>query len=258
MGKSTYGTVYKTTLKDGNQVAVKRLREKISKGQKEFENKVDVLCKIGHPNLLAFRDCYLGPKERQILFSTPCLKGFLQHSSIKSINSFTRGPDTPIDWKTRMQIAKTLVSLEIYIGMTRGLFYLHDNENIIHGNLISSNVLLDEHKNAKIADHGLSRLMTAAANMYTALECILELLTGKSPGEPMNGVDLPPRIASIFKEEWTNEVFDLELMKDVSIISDKLLNTLKLALHCGDPSPSTRPEVQQVLSNWKRLDQRQL
>nr|TKS07658.1 hypothetical protein D5086_0000111240 [Populus alba] len=212
MGKSTYGTVYKTTLKDVNQVAVKRLREKISKGQKEFENKVDVLA---------------------------------------------RGPDTPIDWQTRMQISQISVSSE---GMTRGLFYLHDNENIIHGNLISSNILLDEHKNAKIADHGLSRLMTAAANtnMYTALECILELLTGKSPGEPMNGVDLPQRIASIVKEEWTNEVFDLELMKDASIIGDKLLNTLKLALHCGDPSPSTRPEVQQVLSNWKRLDQRHL
>jgi serine/threonine protein kinase len=171
-------------------------------------------------------------------------------------------------------------------GMTRGLFYLHDNENIIHGNLVSSNVLLDEHKNAKIADYGLSRLMTAAANtnviataealgyqapelsklkiaktekqMCTALECTLELLTGKSPGEPMNGVDLPQRIASIVKEEWTNEVFVLELMKDASIIGDKLLTTLKLALHCGDPSPSTRPEVQQVLSNWKRLDQRQL
>ncbi|KAL9402308.1 hypothetical protein Peur_006157 [Populus x canadensis] len=232
MGKSTYGTVYKSTLKDGNQVAVKRLREKISKGQKEFENEVDVLA---------------------------------------------RGPDTPIDWQTRMQRAQ---------GMTRGLFYPHDNENIIHGNLVSSNVLLDEHKNAKIADYGLSRLMTAAANtnviataealgyqapelsklkiaktqkqMCTALECTLELLTGKSPGEPMNGVDLPQRIASIVKEEWTNEVFDLELMKDASIIGDKLLTTLKLALHCGDPSPPTRPEVQQVLSNWKRLDQRQL
>jgi len=156
----------------------------------------------------------------------------------------------------------------------------------MHENLISSNALLDEHKNAKIADYGLSRLMTAAANtnviataealgyqapelsklkiaktqkqMYTALECTLELLTGKSPGEPMNGVGLPQRIASIVKEEWTNEVFDLELMKDASIIGDKLLTTLKLALHCGDPSPSTRPEVQQVLSNWKRLDQRQL
>jgi hypothetical protein len=37
MGKSTYGTVYKATLEDGSLVAVKRLREKITKGHKEFE-----------------------------------------------------------------------------------------------------------------------------------------------------------------------------------------------------------------------------
>ncbi|GKC77696.1 probable leucine-rich repeat receptor-like protein kinase IMK3 [Tanacetum coccineum] len=134
---------------------------------------------------------------------------------------------------------------------------------------------LDDNVNPKIADFGLSRLMTAAANSnviattgalgYRALELsrlkkantktdvyslgviMLELLTGKSLGEAMNGVDLPQWVASIVKEEWTNEVFDLELMKDASAIGDELLNTLKLALHCVDPSPSTRPEVQLVL-----------
>ena len=73
------------------------------------------------------------------------------------------------------------------------------------------NVLLDESANAKIADYGLSRLMTAAANtnviattgtlklkkantkrdIYSLGVIILELLTGKSPGEAMNGMDLP-------------------------------------------------------------------
>ncbi|KAK8629619.1 hypothetical protein V6N13_078452 [Hibiscus sabdariffa] len=215
MGKSTYGTVYKATLEDGSQVAVKRLREKITKA---------------------------------------------------------RGPETPIDWPTRMRIAK---------GVTRGLVYLHTQENFIHGNLTSSNVLLDEDTNAKIADFGLSRLMTAAANAnviatagalgYRAPELsklkkantktdayslgviILELLTGKSPGEAMNGVDLPQWVASIVKEEWTNEVFDLELMRDAPSIGDELLNTLKLGLHCVDPSPSARPEVQQVLQQLEEI-----
>lgn len=65
------------------------------------------------------------------------------------------GPDTPIDWLTRMKIMQ---------GITRGLLHLHNNENIIHGNLTSSNVVLDEHANAMVADFGLSGLMTAAAN----------------------------------------------------------------------------------------------
>lgn len=183
-----------------------------------------------------------------------------------------RGPDTPIDWRTRMKIAQ---------GTARGLLYLHTQVNIIHGNLTSSNVLLDDHTNAKIADYGLSRLMTPAANsnviatagalgyrapelsklkkantktdVYSLGVIILELLTGKSPGEAMNGEDLPQWVASIVKEEWTNEVFDLELMRDASTIGDELLNTLKLALHCVDPSPSARPDVQQVLQQLDEI-----
>ncbi|MCI73696.1 putative inactive leucine-rich repeat receptor-like protein kinase IMK2-like, partial [Trifolium medium] len=50
----------------------------------------------------------------------------------------------------------------------------------------------------------------------------------------MNGVDLPQWVASIVKEEWTNEVFDVDLMRDSSTNGDELLNTLKLALHCVD------------------------
>lgn len=67
MGKSTYGTVYKATFEDGNQVAVKRLREKITKNQKEFETEVNVIGKIRHQNLLAMRAYYLGPKGEKLL-----------------------------------------------------------------------------------------------------------------------------------------------------------------------------------------------
>ncbi|KAI9110846.1 hypothetical protein K1719_018284 [Acacia pycnantha] len=266
MGKSTYGTVYKATLEDGSEVAVKRLREKITKGQREFESEVNILGKIRHPNLLALRAYYLGPKGEKLLVFDYMPRG--------SLAAFlhARGPETAIDWPTRMRIAQ---------GMARGLFYLHSHENVIHGNLTSSNVLLDQNTDAKIADFGLSRLMTTAASsnviaaagalgyrapelsklkkantktdVYSLGVILLELLTGKSPGEAMNGVDLPQWVASIVKEEWTNEVFDVELMRDASTIGDELLNTLKLALHCVDPSPSARPEVQQVLHQLEEI-----
>ncbi|XP_043703972.1 probably inactive leucine-rich repeat receptor-like protein kinase IMK2 [Telopea speciosissima] len=257
MGKSTYGTAYKATLEDGSEVAVKRLREKIAKTHREFEVEVNALGKIRHPNLLALRAYYLGPKGEKLLVFDFRPKG--------SLASFlhTRGPDTAIDWQTRMNIA---------MGTTRGLWYLHTNENIVLGNLTSSNILLDENINAKIADYGLSRIMTTAGalgyrapelsklkkantktDVYSLGVIILELLTGKSPGEAMNGVDLPQWVASIVKEEWTNEVFDLELMSDASITGDELLNTLKLALHCVDPSPAARPDVQQVLQQLEEI-----
>ncbi|GMI71446.1 inflorescence meristem receptor-like kinase 2 [Hibiscus trionum] len=266
MGKSTYGTAYKATLEDGNQVSVKRLREKTTKGLREFETEAAALGKIRHPNLLALRAYYLGPKGEKLLVFDYMPKG--------SLASFlhARGPEIVIDWPTRMKIA---------IGVTRGLNYLHTVENMIHGNLTSSNILLDEQNNAHIADFGLSRLMTAAAStnviatagtlgyrapellklknastktdVYSLGVIILELLTGKSPGEPMNGMDLPQWVASIVKEEWTNEVFDLELMRDTPTINDELLNTLKLALHCVDPSPAARPEAQQVLQQLEEI-----
>lgn len=172
--------------------------------------------------------------------------------------------------------------MNIAIGAARGLSYLHNQENIVHGNLTSGNILLDEQINAKIADFGLSRLMTAAANsnvvatagalgyrapelsklkkastktdIYSLGVILLELLTGKAPGESMNGVDLPQWVASIVKEEWTNEVFDLELMRDdAATTGDELLNTLKLALHCVDPSPTSRPDIQQVLQQLEEI-----
>ncbi|CAM8888925.1 unnamed protein product [Rhodiola kirilowii] len=266
MGKSTYGTAYKATLEDGKQVAVKRLREKAVKGQKEFEAEIVGLGKLRHENILSLRAYYLGPKGEKLLVFDCMPRG--------SLASFlhARGPEAIVDWPTRMKIA---------IGVTRGLSYLHTQEDIIHGNLTSSNVLLDEQTNPHIAEVGLSRLMTAAANtniiatagsmgygapelsklkkptaktdVYSLGIIIIELLTGKSPGESINGMDLPQWVTSIVKEEWTNEVFDLELLKDMASISDELLNTLKLALYCVDPSPAARPEAQQVLQQLEEI-----
>ncbi|CAL4989947.1 unnamed protein product [Urochloa decumbens] len=268
MGKSTYGTVYKATLEDGSLVAVKRLREKITKGHKDFEAEAAVLGRIRHPNLLALRAYYLGPKGEKLLVFDYMPKG--------SLSSFlhARAPNTPVDWATRMTIAK---------GTARGLAYLHDDMSIVHGNLTASNVLLDEQCNPKISDFGLSRLMTTAANsnvlaaagalgyrapelsklkkanaktdVYSLGVIILELLTGKSPAESTNGMDLPQWVASIVKEEWTSEVFDLELMRDAAAgpVGDELMDTLKLALHCVDPAPSVRPEAREVMKQLEQI-----
>jgi serine/threonine protein kinase len=170
-------------------------------------------------------------------------------------------------------------------GTARGLAYLHDDMGTIHGNLTGSNVLLDDEQcNPKISDCGLSRLMTAAANsnvlaaagalgyrapelsklkkasaktdVYSLGVVVLELLTGKSPADSTNGMDLPQWVASIVKEEWTSEVFDLELMRDAAAagsVGDELMDTLKLALHCVDPSPSVRPDAREVLRQLEQI-----
>ena len=68
LGKSTYGTVYKATMEDGHQVAVKRLREGIVvKNQKDMEDEVRSLGSIRHSNLLSLRAFYWGPKDEKLL-----------------------------------------------------------------------------------------------------------------------------------------------------------------------------------------------
>ncbi|XP_019071195.1 probably inactive leucine-rich repeat receptor-like protein kinase IMK2 isoform X2 [Solanum lycopersicum] len=230
MGKSTYGTAYKATLEDGNQVAVKRLREKITKGQKEFEAEVAELGKIRHPNILALRAYYLGPKGEKLLV--------YDYMSNGSLSSFlhARGPETTIDWPTRMRIA-------IDVGLSK-LMTTAGNTNVIAtaGTLGYRAPELSKIKNA-----------STKTDVYSLGVIILELLTGKSPSEATDGLDLPQWVASIVKEEWTNEVFDVELMRDAPNIGDELLNTLKLALHCVDPTPTARPEAPQVLQKLEEI-----
>lgn len=168
------------------------------------------------------------------------------------------------------------------MGTACGLSHLHNNLNMVHGNLTSNNILLDENLNPKIADIGLFRLMTPAANsnaiaaaaalgyrapelhnmkkastktdVYSFGVIMLELLTGKSPSGAMNnnGTELPQWVASVVKEQWTNEVFDQELMRDAEA-GDEMVEALKLALQCVDPSPAVRPEAQQVLRHLEEM-----
>ncbi|XP_076910785.1 putative leucine-rich repeat receptor-like protein kinase IMK3 [Bidens hawaiensis] len=156
-----------------------------------------------------------------------------------------RKPKQPLNWATRMQIVE---------GVARGLHCLHTHHNIVHGNLTSSFVFLDENINPKISDFGLSQLITAVANLntiqgpelslpekadtktdiYSLGVFMLEILTRKSPVE----IDLPQWVHSLIQEEWTHEVFDSELMLSNTLLEEEqMMKILQLALDCVSPIP---------------------
>ncbi|KAL5553128.1 hypothetical protein UlMin_040529 [Ulmus minor] len=269
LGKGGFGTAYKAVLDDGNVVAVKRLKDAQIGGKREFEQHMEVLGRIRHANLVSLRAYYFAREEKLLVYD------YMPNGSLFWLLHGNRGPGrTPLDWTTRLKIAA---------GAARGLAFIHNScrsLKLTHGNLKSTNVLIDKTGNARVSDFGLSAFgapMAAStgprSNGYRAPETmdgrkptqksdvfsfgvlLLELLTGKCPsavesGGPGSGyggaVDLPRWVQSVVREEWTAEVFDLELMR-YKDIEEEMVGLLQIALACTAAAPDQRPRIGHVV-----------
>jgi serine/threonine protein kinase len=175
------------------------------------------------------------------------------------------GGRTPLDWDSRVKIS---------LGTARGLAHIHSvgGTKFTHGNIKSSNVLINQDNDGCISDFGLTSLMNVPANPsraagYRAPEVIetrkhshksdvysfgvllLELLTGKvplqSPGRD-DMVDLPRWVQLVIREDWTAEVFDVELLRYQNM-EEGMLQMLQIALDCVSKRPDARPNMVKVV-----------
>ncbi|XP_054808705.1 probable leucine-rich repeat receptor-like protein kinase At1g68400 [Prosopis cineraria] len=267
LGKGGFGTAYKAVLDDGNVVAVKRLKDAQINGKKEFEQHMEVLGRLRHPNIVSLRAYYYARDERLLVYD------YMTNGSLFWLLHGNRGPGrTPLDWTTRLKMAA---------GVGRGLAFIHGSckaLKLTHGNIKSTNILIDQDGNARVADFGLSVFATPAtsasaakSNGYRAPEALdgrkntqksdvysfgvllLELLTGKWPsvgdaGGPGGGgaVDLPRWVQSVVREEWTAEVFDIELMR-YKDIEEEMVGLLQIAMSCCAAAPDQRPRMSHVV-----------
>ncbi|KAK6132032.1 hypothetical protein DH2020_034225 [Rehmannia glutinosa] len=269
LGKGGFGTAYKAILDDGNVVAVKRLKDLSVNGKKEFEQQMEVLGRLRHPNLVGLKAYYFARDEKLLVHE------YMPNGNLFWLLHGNRGPGrTPLDWTTRLKIAA---------GAARGLSFIHNSckpMRLVHGNIKSTNVLIDKDGNAKLSDFGLSiftppssasksngyrapeaaldgRKLTEKSDVYSFGVLLLELLTGKfdnnGPGVGYSGViDLPRWVQSVVREEWTAEVFDLELMR-YKDIEEEMVGLLQIAMACTQASPDQRPKMNYIVKTIEEL-----
>ncbi|XP_030464998.1 probable receptor-like protein kinase At1g80640 [Syzygium oleosum] len=262
LGEGGFGRVYKARLDDNKHVAIKKLDCGIQDAIREFENEVDLLSKMQHPNIISLLGYSINDETRFIVYE------LMQNGSL---DTQLHGPSrrSALTWHRRMKIA---------LDTARGLEYLHEHCNppVIHRDLKSSNILLDANFNAKLSDFGLAVTdgsqnknnvklsgtlgyvapeylldgkLTDKSDVYAFGVVLLELLLGRKPVEKL----APGQCQSIVT--WAMPQLT-DRSKLPNIVDPAIKDTMDMkhlyqvaavAVLCVQPEPSYRPLITDVL-----------
>ncbi|KAI5678241.1 hypothetical protein M9H77_09191 [Catharanthus roseus] len=264
IGCGGFGLVYKAVLSDGRKVAIKRLCGDSGPMEREFHAEVETLSRAQHPNLVHLQGYCRYKNDRLLIYS------FMENGSLDYwLHEKIDGPSS-LDWNTRLEIAR---------GAARGLAYLHQScePHILHRDIKSSNILLDENFEAHLADFGLARLIlpydthvttdlvgtlgyippeygqasvaTYKGDVYSFGVVLLELLTAKRPIDmckPKGNRDLISWVIQMRRDKRESEIFDPFIYDKKH--AEEMLLVLEIAGLCLNESPKTRPSTQQLVS----------
>ncbi|KAJ0561399.1 putative protein kinase RLK-Pelle-LRR-III family [Helianthus annuus] len=274
IGRSCHGTLYKAVLESGHVLAVKWLKEGIAKGKKEFAREVTKLGNIKHPNLVSLQGYYWGPREyERMLISNyidaPCLSLYLNEADAKNL------PVLNLDDRYR-----------IAVDIAGCLSYLHNERAIPHGNLKSTNILLEPPamKQPLLTDYSLHRLMTSSgtaeqvltagalgyrppefcstskpcpslkSDVYAFGVILLELVTGKCSAEMILGssgevVDLTEWVSLLCVENRCIECVNSQMLNNSCDNMVKVAeDMIQVALRCILPADE-RPDMKSVMDD---------
>ncbi|XP_031274571.1 U-box domain-containing protein 35-like [Pistacia vera] len=253
IGEGGYGPVYKGYL-DHTPVAVKVLRPDAAQGRSQFQQEVEILSSIRHPNMVLLLGAC--PEYGIIVYE------YMASGSLDDC-LFHRRNTQPLSWQLRFRIAAEIAT---------GLLFLHQTkpEPLVHRDLKPGNILLDQNYVSKISDVGLARLVPAVAenvtqyrmtstagtfcyidpeyqqtgmlgvksDVYSLGVMLLQLITGKSPMGLTHNVGRAIENGTLSK------------MLDPSVIDwplDETLSFAKLAFQCAELRRKDRPDLGKVV-----------
>lgn len=262
IGAGGFGKVFFGTLADGKTVAIKRASSTSFQGHVEFRNEVNLLSRLHHRHLVRLEG-FCEDQNLQILVYEYMKNGNLGEQIARLKEGKVMG------WYKRLEIA---------VGVAQGLDYLHSfaDPPVIHRDIKPTNILLDEHMVAKVADFGISkatleldthistrpagtagyldpeymlrRQLTTASDVYGYGVLLLEIITGQqaidhSRKEEFNLVEwVKPR----FRDRGLEAIVDEALGEDYD--KEVFTNMTNVALMCASFSKNDRPTMKDVVS----------
>ncbi|XP_058110653.1 probable LRR receptor-like serine/threonine-protein kinase IRK [Magnolia sinica] len=262
LGRGGFGAVYRTVLRDGRPVAIKKLTvSSLVKSQDDFEREVKRLGKIRHHNLVALEGYYWTQSLQLLIYEFVSGGSLYKHLHEGSTTS-------SLSWHERFNII---------LGTAKSLAHLHQL-NVIHYNLKSSNVLIDSSGEPKVGDFGLAKLLpmldryvlsskiqsalgymapefacrtvkiTEKCDVYGFGVLLLEVVTGRRPVEYMEDdvVVLCDMVRGALEEGRVEECVDGRLQGEFP--TEEAVPVMKLGLICTSQVPSNRPDMGEVVN----------
>ncbi|KAL1135861.1 hypothetical protein V6Z11_A12G201900 [Gossypium hirsutum] len=271
LGEGGFGAVYKGCLPDGREVAVKQLKIGGGQGEREFKAEVAIISRIHHRHLVSLVGYCISENRRLLIYD---------YVPNNTLYFHLHGEGMPVlDWATRLKIAA---------GAARGIAYLHEDchPRIIHRDIKSSNILLDNNFEAQVSDFGLAKLaldanthvttrvmgtfgymapeyassgkLTEKSDVFSFGVVLLELITGRKPvdaSQPLGDESLVEWARPLLSHALDSEEFGC--LADPKLggnyVESEMFRMIEAATACVRHSAAKRPRMGQIVRAFESL-----